>query len=223
MLVSNLIASYQESYADIQAKLDELQQQQKEIQAYLQQLDSVESQVASALQMLQEAIAAVNEVCPDRLATLEETITGLFPRVDSTPTPTQDKVDSVARIIDKILELEPEPEPESAPAPEPERTSNVVQFPTRTALEAEPLEALESEPIFKYSISHYGNYVTYWRQDELVTQMFKTLKIRPKDRKISEGYNPFGGDGVAYVGYLTRKAFAKIEDKAFYLDADILD
>ena len=194
MLLSNLIASHQETYADIQAKIDELQEQQRKIQAYLQQLGSVESQMVSAVQMLQEAIFSINEVCPDQLAEYQQTVAGLF----SSP-------------VAMLESSQPEPQPEPTPNPEPEQPSN--------ATENKPTDQKDS--LFKFKISHGGDYITYWTEDddELVTTMFKDLKIRPRDKKPTDGYNPFAGDGVVYVAYLTSKAFAKIEDKADYLNA----
>jgi hypothetical protein len=216
MLLSNLIASHQATYADIQARIEELQEQQRKIQAYLQQLGSVESQMVSAVQMLQEAIHSINEVCPDQLAEYQQTVAGLF----SSPV--------------AMLESS-QPEPQSpTPSPEPEQPSNVVQFPSNATVEVTvQTEATEPEneptdqkdSLFKFKISHYGDYITYWTEDndELVTTMFKDLKIRPRDKKPTDGYNPFAGDGVVYVAYLTSKAFAKIEDKADYLDEGKLD
>lgn len=222
MLLTSLIGSFQNQYADIQAQIEELQEQQRKIQAYLQQLGSVESQMVSAVQMLQEAIASINEVCPDQLAEYQETVVGLF----SVP---------VAALEASQPEAQPEPEPETTPSPsqpetqpdpnpepEPER-SNLVNFPGKIEVTTEA-ETIKQD-LFKFQISHYGDYITYWKQqnDDLVTQMFKDLKIRPRDKKPSEGYNSFGGDGVVLYAYLTSKAFGKIEDKAEYLDADKLD
>ena len=121
MLLSNLIASHQESYADIQARIEELQEQQRKIQAYLQQLGSVESQMVSAVQMLQEAIFSINEVCPDQLAEYQQTVAGLF----SSP-------------VAMLESSQPEPQPEPTPNPEPEQPSNVVQFPSNATVDVEP-------------------------------------------------------------------------------------
>ena len=121
MLLSNLIASHQEAYADIQAKIEELQEQQRKIQAYLQQLGSVESQMVSAVQMLQEAIFSINEVCPDQLAEYQQTVAGLF----SSP-------------VAMLESSQPEPQSEPTPNPEPEQPSNVVQFPSNATVDVEP-------------------------------------------------------------------------------------
>jgi hypothetical protein len=219
MLLTNLIASFQNQYADIQAQIEELQEQQRKIQAHLQQLGSVESQMVSAVQMLQEAIGSINEVCPDQLAEYQGTVTGLFSVPIAALNPSQP---------------EAEPEIETTPNPEPTQPNNVVNFPSVATVISEIIQdnikpETEStpnpEPLFKFRISHYGDYITYWKgeNDEVVTQMFKDLKIRPRDKKPSDGYNPFDGNGVVLYGYLTSKAFAKVEDKAEWLDAGKLD
>ena len=117
MLLSNLIASHQATYADIQARIEDLQEQQRKIQAHLQQLGSVESQMVSAVHALQEAIHSINEVCPDQLAEYQQTVAGLF----SSP----------------VAMLESS-QPEPTPNPEPEQPSNVVQFPSNATVDVEP-------------------------------------------------------------------------------------
>ncbi len=78
MLLQALTAHQQELYASIQSQIEQLQEKQRQIQAFMQQLGSVESKMVSDAQMVQEAIASINEVCPDELNNYKELITGLF-------------------------------------------------------------------------------------------------------------------------------------------------
>lgn len=133
MLLTSLIGSFQNQYADIQAQIEELQEQQRKIQAYLQQLGSVESQMVSAVQMLQEAIASINEVCPDQLAEYQETVVGLF---------------SVPVAALEASQPEPQPETQPDPNPEPSQPDNVAAFPKTIDVTADvtATNATETEP-----------------------------------------------------------------------------
>ena len=78
MLLQQLIASQQETYAQLQAQIESLQEQQRQIQAYLQRLGSVESKMESAAALIAEAVSAINSVCPDELPNYQNTINSLF-------------------------------------------------------------------------------------------------------------------------------------------------
>ncbi|NMG10821.1 hypothetical protein [Brasilonema sp. UFV-L1] len=78
MLLSQAIETQTNIYNDIQAQINELQEQQRQIQVYLQRLGSVESKMESAAALLEEAIAEIGEVCPEELAGYKEVITSLF-------------------------------------------------------------------------------------------------------------------------------------------------
>ncbi len=78
MLLNQIISNQHALYAEIQAQIESLQEQQRQIQAHLQRLGSVESKMESAAQLVAEAIAEINAVCPDELANYEQTITSLF-------------------------------------------------------------------------------------------------------------------------------------------------
>ncbi|WP_071192668.1 hypothetical protein [Trichormus sp. NMC-1] len=78
MLLTQVIASQQTAYAELQSQIEELQQQQREIQAYLQQLGSIESKMVSALQMVQEAVGEIREICPGELGNYQASIDALF-------------------------------------------------------------------------------------------------------------------------------------------------
>jgi predicted esterase YcpF (UPF0227 family) len=78
MLLTQVIASQQTAYSELQNQIEELQQQQREIQAYLQQLGSIESKMISALQMVQEAVGEIREICPGELGNYQASIDALF-------------------------------------------------------------------------------------------------------------------------------------------------
>ena len=78
MLLNQIIQSQHALYAEIQAQIESLQEQQRQIQAHLQRLGSVESKMESAAQLVAEAIAEINAVCPDELINYQQTITSLF-------------------------------------------------------------------------------------------------------------------------------------------------
>ena len=204
MLLSNLIASHQETYADIQAKIEDLQEQQRKIQAYLQQLGSVESQMVSSVQMLQEAIHSINEVCPDQLAEYQQTVAGLF----SSP-------------VAMLESSQPEPQPEPTPNPEPEQPSNVVQFPSNATVEVVATTPKATKIItttFYGHIGRGGHDHIVWRvsDNEKVMQIFKGLKISPSNIELSPAKNCNAGKGYFYDGEdsytatVTSKAFMKL-------------
>jgi hypothetical protein len=206
MLLSNLIASHQESYADIQAKIEDLQEQQRKIQAYLQQLGSVESQMVSAVQMLQEAISSINEVCPNELAEYQQTVVGLF----SSP---------VAMLESSQPDPEPEPQPDPAPSPEPEQPSNIVQFPGNATVEvkAEPTPNIIATTFYGH-IGRGGHDHIVWRvfDNEKALQVFRRLNIKPSDISLTPAKNCNAGKGYFYDGedsytaIVTSKAFMKL-------------
>jgi hypothetical protein len=126
MLLTQLIDQQQSTYAQIQVQIEALQEQQRQIQAYLQRLGSVESQMVSAAQVIQEAIASINEVCPDELASYKELISGLFNKplaalpgndddpepTDPTPDPTIESLPIEEETIEAIaVESEVVPQP----------------------------------------------------------------------------------------------------------------
>lgn len=78
MLLNQIISNQHALYAEIQAQIESLQEQQRQIQAHLQRLGSVESKMESAAQLVAEAIAEINAVCPDELTNYQHTITSLF-------------------------------------------------------------------------------------------------------------------------------------------------
>ncbi|HEY9885516.1 MAG TPA: hypothetical protein V6C98_18070 [Thermosynechococcaceae cyanobacterium] len=78
MLLSTLTASLQSDYANLQAQIEAMQEQQRQIVDKLQQVGAVSSKMQTAVLALQEAIASVNEVCPEELGNYKETITSLF-------------------------------------------------------------------------------------------------------------------------------------------------
>lgn len=205
MLLSNLIASHQESYADIQAKIEDLQEQQRKIQAHLQQLGSVESQMVSAVQMLQEAISSINEVCPNELAEYQQTVVGLF----SSP---------VAMLESSQPDPEPEPQPDPAPSPEPEQPSNIVQFPGNATVEVKATEPKIITTTFYGHIGRGGHDHIVWRvsDNEKVLQIFKALKITPSNIELSLATNCNKGKGYfhdsedSYTATVTSKAFMKL-------------
>jgi hypothetical protein len=113
MLLSTLIAAQQETYAAIEIQIQILQEKQREIQAFMQQLGSVESKMVSAAQLVQEAIASINEVCPDELNNYKQLITGLF----NAP---------IASLPSGDDEPDPTPPADSEPAPEVEEEGTEV-------------------------------------------------------------------------------------------------
>ena len=200
MLLSNLIASHQATYADIQARIEDLQEQQRKIQAHLQQLGSVESQMVSAVHALQEAIHSINEVCPDQLAEYQQTVAGLF----SSP----------------VAMLESS-QPEPTPNPEPEQPSNVVQFPSNATVEVIATAPKATKIItttFYGHIGRGGHDHIVWRvsDNEKVLQILKGLKITPSNIELSPATNCNKGDGYFYDGEdsytatVTSKAFMKL-------------
>lgn len=204
MLLSKLISQYQETYADIQARIEDLQEQQRKIQAHLQQLGSVESQMVSAVQMLQEAIHSINEVCPDQLAEYQQTVVGLF----SSP---------VAML--ESSQPEPEPQSEPTPNPEPEQPSNIVQFPGNATVEvkAEPTPNIITTTFYGH-IGRGGHDHIVWRvsDNEKALQVFKRLNIKPSDISLTPAKNCNAGKGYFYDGensytaIVTSKAFMKL-------------
>jgi len=113
MLLSTLIAAQQETYASIQAQIEALQEKQREIQSFLQQLGSVESKMVSAAQLIQEAIASINEVCPDELSNYQQLITGLFNTpIASLPSGDKELALSVVEVPDPTPPADAEPVPE---------------------------------------------------------------------------------------------------------------
>lgn len=132
MLLNQAIANQQNLYADIQVQIDELLEKQRQIQAHLQRLGSVESQMESAAALVQEAIASINEVCPDELQQYRELITSMFtnpvgllnpkttpsteidpdfpgdddPTPPTSPTPSTDKVDETnSAAVEAVVEV----------------------------------------------------------------------------------------------------------------------
>jgi hypothetical protein len=104
MLLSALTANLQTSYADIQAQIEALQEQQRLIQAQLQRVGSVESKMESAAALVAEAIAEIREVCPEELSAYQEVISGLF-------------CDAPIAQIQAGADIAPESQPEENPVP----------------------------------------------------------------------------------------------------------
>lgn len=205
MLLSKLISQYQETYADIQARIEDLQEQQRKIQAHLQQLGSVESQMVSAVQMLQEAISSINEVCPSELAEYQQTVVGLF----SSP---------VAILESSQPDPEPEPQPDPAPSPEPEQPSNIVQFPGNATVEVKATEPKIITTTFYGHIGRGGHDHIVWRvsDNDKALQVFRRLNIKPSDISLTPAKNCNAGKGYFYDGedcntaIVTSKAFMKL-------------
>lgn len=78
MLLSTLTASLQSDYANLQSQIEAMQESQRQIVDKLQQVGAVESKMQTAVLALQEAIASINEVCPEELGAYQETINSLF-------------------------------------------------------------------------------------------------------------------------------------------------
>lgn len=93
MLLAELTANLQNQYAQIQEQIEALQEQQRLIQAQLQRVGSVESKMESAAVLMQEAIAEINEVCPEELDNYQATISSLFTQSVAQLPPSDDSVD----------------------------------------------------------------------------------------------------------------------------------
>ena len=78
MLLAALITNLQSSYADIQAQIEALQEQQRLIQAQLQRVGAVESKMEGAAALVAEAIADIREICPEELGNYHGVISSLF-------------------------------------------------------------------------------------------------------------------------------------------------
>lgn len=105
MLLAELTSSLQNHYAQIQEQIEALQEQQRLIQAQLQRVGSVESKMESAAVLIQEAIAEINEVCPEELENYQTTIDSLFTTTAAQLPPSDDS--------DVGASVEPTVEPES--------------------------------------------------------------------------------------------------------------
>ncbi|NEP10862.1 MAG: hypothetical protein F6K14_11740 [Symploca sp. SIO2C1] len=91
MLLAELTTSLQNQYAQIQEQIEQLQEQQRLIQAQLQRVGSVESKMESAAVLMQEAIAEINEVCPEELDNYQATIDSLFTPTSAQLPPVEDE------------------------------------------------------------------------------------------------------------------------------------
>ncbi|NER45755.1 MAG: hypothetical protein F6J92_03520 [Symploca sp. SIO1A3] len=81
MLLAQLTESLQQQFNQLQVQIEQLQEQQRLIQAQLQRVGSVESKMESAAVLVQEAIAEINDVCPEELDNYQQTVNSLFTNV----------------------------------------------------------------------------------------------------------------------------------------------
>ena len=175
MLLTQLIDQQHNLYADIQAKIEVLQEEQRRIQAFIQQLGSVDSQMVAALQLLEEAIASIRLVCPDQLSEYKQSVGNLFAN---------------------RLSLNPHSEPETE---------------TKTVeVETESSPEIITTMFYGWKGTSSHDHVSWRIRDNvMVTQVIKQLRITPKDITVDES-NIFGDHEHCYNADITHKAFDKL-------------
>jgi len=141
MLLNQVISTQQALYFTIQNEIDDLLENQRQIQIYLQSLGTVESQMVSAASLLREAIAAIQNICPDELDNYKTTVASLFDGVIRLlPSPeTEDEEDTETETEDEEdTETEDEDEEDT-------ETEDEDEEDTETETEDEDEEDTETE------------------------------------------------------------------------------
>ena len=194
MLLTQLIDQQHNLYADIQAKIEVLQEEQRRIQAFIQQLGSVDSQMVAALQLLEEAIASIRLVCPDQLSEYKQSVGNLFAnRLSLNP---HSEPETETKTVE--VETESSPEPESSPETE------------TVEVETESSPEIITTMFYGWKGTSSHDHVSWRIRDNvMVTQVIKQLRITPKDITVDES-NIFGDHEHCYNADITHKAFDKL-------------